>query len=122
MRTTATRHELERLLADDVPHGDLTTEALGISVIAGEMSFVARDAMVLALVEDAGALIELTGCEVDLHGGSGDVLKQGDPIPTARRRLRVAAFMEGGPNVDRDLVWRALATCRRGSRGRALRI
>ncbi len=84
MRTTATRHELERLLADDVPHGDLTTEALGISAVAGEMTFVARDAMVLALAEDAAALIELTGCKVDLHAGSGDALEPGDPILTAR--------------------------------------
>jgi molybdenum transport protein len=84
MPTAAIRHELERLLADDVPYGDLTTEALGISAIAGEMSFVARDAMVLALVEDAAALIDLTGCEVDLHAGSGDALKPGDPILTAR--------------------------------------
>ncbi len=84
MWTTATHHELKRLLADDVPYGDLMTEALGISAIAGEMTFVARDAMVLALVEDAAALIELTSCEVDLHAGSGDALKPGDPILTAR--------------------------------------
>lgn len=32
MRPAAFRSELERLLADDVPHGDLTTEALGIGV------------------------------------------------------------------------------------------
>ena len=33
--TAASRSELERLLADDVPHGDLTTDALGIGSVAG---------------------------------------------------------------------------------------
>ncbi len=84
MPTIASRHELERLLAEDVPYGDLTTDALGIGARAGEMCFAARDAMVLALVEDAAALIELAGGEVELRAGSGDVLKSGDPILTAR--------------------------------------
>lgn len=52
----ATRCDLERLLAEDAPYGDLTTEALGVGRVAGEMTFAARDAMVLALAEDAAAL------------------------------------------------------------------
>jgi molybdenum transport protein len=87
------------LLADDVPYGDLMTEALGRSAIAGEITFVARDAMVLALADDAAALIELTGCKVDLHAGSRDALKPGNAILTARRRLVLAAFVERGPNT-----------------------
>ena len=48
--TAAFRAELEQLLADDVPHGDLTTDALGIGSARGVMAFTARDSMVLALV------------------------------------------------------------------------
>ena len=81
--TAASRTELEQLLADDVPHGDLTTEALGIGAISGVMAFTARDAMVLALAEDAAAIIELAGCRVDLHAFTGTELGQGSPILTA---------------------------------------
>ena len=65
--TVASRAELEQLLLDDVPYGDLTTAALGIGAAAGSMQFTARDRMVLALAEDAAAIIELAGCKVDLR-------------------------------------------------------
>ena len=83
MRTVASRAELEQLLLDDVPYGDLTTDALGIDAVAGSMEFAARDRMVLALVEDAAAIIELAGCQVELHASSGNTLEQGSPILTA---------------------------------------
>jgi molybdenum transport protein len=84
MPTIATRAELECLLADDVPYGDLTTEALGIGNAAGTMEFAARDSMVLALAEDAAAIIEMSGCSVDLLAPSGMTLRPGAPILTAR--------------------------------------
>jgi len=84
MATVASRAELERLLDDDVPYGDLTTEALGITTIAGVMQFAARAPMVLALAEDAAGLIELSGCRVKLFAASGAVLEQGAPILEAR--------------------------------------
>ncbi|MGJ5095960.1 ModD protein [Bradyrhizobium oligotrophicum] len=78
--TIATHNDLEALLRDDVPYGDLTTETLGIGVEPGLMHFAARGRMVLALAEDAAALIELTGCHVELFAGSGTVLEEGAPI------------------------------------------
>jgi molybdenum transport protein len=83
VRTVASRAELEGLLADDVPYGDLTTDALGIGADQGLMQFTARDSMVLALAEDAAAIIELTGCRVELHASSGILLNRGAPILTA---------------------------------------
>jgi molybdenum transport protein len=80
MPTAASRAELERLLADDVPYGDLTTDALGIGAAPGSMAFAVRDKMVLALAEDAAAIIELTGCRVELLAQSGTVLDPGSPI------------------------------------------
>ncbi|HYA80806.1 MAG TPA: ModD protein [Methylocystis sp.] len=82
--TIASRHELERLLAEDAPYGDLTTETLGLGAVIGEMSFVARDAMVLALAEDAAALTALAGAQVELHAASGSTLAAGERILTAR--------------------------------------
>ncbi len=79
----ASRAELEELLADDIPYGDLTTDALGIGAASGTMQFAARDPMVLALAEDAAAIIELAGCRVELFASSGAMLEQGSPILTA---------------------------------------
>src|SRR6266567_4008813 len=81
--TVGSRAELEQLLADDVPYGDLTTDALGIGPVSGSMQFTARDAMVLALAEDAAAIIELAGCRVELFAPSGTTLEPGSPILTA---------------------------------------
>jgi molybdenum transport protein len=81
--TVASRAELEALLLDDVPYGDLTTDALGFGAASGTMQFTVRDAMVLALAEDAAAIIELAGCRVELFASSGAVLEQGSPILTA---------------------------------------
>lgn len=80
MATVASCAELERLLEDDVPYGDLTTEALGIGAVDGVMRLSARAPMVLALAEDAAKIIELSGCCVDLCAASGSVLQQGAPI------------------------------------------
>jgi molybdenum transport protein len=84
MVTVASRAELERLLEDDVPYGDLTTEALGIGAVSGVMRLSARAPMVLALAEDAAAIIELAGCRVELLASSGAALAQGAPILEAR--------------------------------------
>ncbi|MDH6263322.1 ModD protein [Bradyrhizobium sp. BR13661] len=84
MATVASRIDLERLLEDDVPYGDLTTEALGIGGMEGVMQFAARAPMVPALVEDAAAIIELAGCEVELFAASGAALEKGAPILQAR--------------------------------------
>ena len=83
-RQVASRVELEQLLLDDVPYGDLTTDALGIGAVAGSMQFTARDRMVLALAEDAATIIELAGCKVDLRACSGTALEPGSPILMAQ--------------------------------------
>jgi molybdenum transport protein len=80
----ATTDELERLLDDDVPYGDLTTEALDIGDRAGVMEFLARDPMVLALAEDAASIIGKCGCAVELNASSGSRLAAGAPILAAR--------------------------------------
>jgi len=107
--TIASRSELEALLADDIPYGDLTTDALGIGAIVGVMRFTARDQMVLALVEDAAALIELAGCRVELFAGSGAVLDKGAPILSADGP---ASALLRGWKVAQTLIeiWSGVAT------------
>jgi molybdenum transport protein len=105
----ASRAELEQLLADDVPYGDLTTDALGIGAANGLMEFAARDNMVLALAEDAAAIIELAGGKVDLHASSGAALEQGSPILTAHGP---ASALLRGWKVAQTLIeiWSGVAT------------
>jgi molybdenum transport protein len=109
MPTAASRAELERLLADDVPYGDLTTDALGIGAAPGSMTFTVRDRMVLALAEDAAAIIELTGCRVDLLAQSGTVLDPGSPILVAHGP---ASALLRGWKVAQTLIeiWSGVAT------------
>ena len=107
--TTAAYHELEALLRDDVPYGDLTTESLGIGAEPGLMQFAARDPMVVASAEDAAALIELTGCRVELLAASGTLLEKGAPI--LRAQGPAAALLRGW-KVAQTLVeiWSGVAT------------
>jgi molybdenum transport protein len=120
MSAAATTAELQRLLDDDVPYGDLTTEALGIGAQAGVMEFAARDPMVLALAEDAAAIIRLCGGEVELIATSGSKLVAGAPILTARgpasgllRSWKVAQTLieiwSGVATAARDIVEAARA-------------
>jgi molybdenum transport protein len=104
--------ELEELLADDVPYGDLTTQALGIGDAPGEITFAARDAMVAAEVESAGALLELAGCRVTLATKSGTMLAAGSKILAASGP---AAALHRGWKVAQTLVeiWSGVATAAR---------
>jgi len=109
---TANRTELEQLLADDVPFGDLTTDALGIRDCPGEMAFFARDPMVVAEVESGAAVLEIAGCSVTLATQSGTMLAAGASI------LRVtgpASALHRGWKVAQTLieVWSGVATAAR---------
>jgi molybdenum transport protein len=113
MLTVVSRAELARLLEDDVPFGDLTTEALGIGAAPGIMRFEARDPMVLALAEDAAAIIELAGCRVELLAHSGAALAPGSPILAAHGE---ASALLRSWKVAQTLIetWSGVATAARG--------
>ena len=107
--TSASRAELEALLLDDVPYGDLTTEALAIGATPATMTFTARDPMAVALVEDAAAIIDIAGGRVDLLVRSGDVLEAGTPILSAQGP---AAALLRGWKVAQTLIeiWSGVAS------------
>jgi molybdenum transport protein len=64
-------HALQQLLAEDVPYGDLTTEALEIGPRAGQIRFYARDAMTVCGAEEAARMFELCGADAELRTPSG---------------------------------------------------
>jgi molybdenum transport protein len=111
--TPAFQSELEILLADDVPFGDLTTAALGIGLSQGIMTFKARGPMVVAEVESAIGLLRLAGCSsVDSAVRSGDELDSGALILTARG---TAESLHRGWKVSQTLIeaWSGVATATR---------
>lgn len=109
MPTAATRSELERLLAEDTPYGDLTTDSLDIAACEGEMAFLARDAMTLAEVESAAAMLEIAGCSVERLAASCDRLQSGAPILIARGP---APALHRGWKASQTLIeiWSGVAT------------
>jgi len=66
-----TDHELHRLLSEDVPFGDLTTESLGIAARPGTIRFFARDPMRVCGVEEAARMFQLCGAEAEVVTLSG---------------------------------------------------
>ncbi len=68
---------LDTYLADDVTFLDLTTHALAIGGKPGRMTFSARNAMVVACIEEAGRMISRADAEVELHAASGDAQAAG---------------------------------------------
>lgn len=59
-------HELETLLAEDVPYGDLTTASLGINDQRARITFSTRERpLVVSCMEEAVRLCGLYGLEID---------------------------------------------------------
>ena len=112
MGPAASYGELERLVADDAPYGDLTTLALGIDHSPGRMEFCARDAMTIAEAESAATMLEITGCRVNLAARSGTALSPGAMILTAEGS---AASLHRGWKVSQTLIeiWSGVATAAR---------
>lgn len=70
-------HDLYELLADDVPAGDLTTEALAIGNARGHVSFHARGAMRVCGSEEAVRLFQIAGATARLHVASATTVEAG---------------------------------------------
>lgn len=75
--------DLDRFWAEDVPYGDLTTQALGIGAIPGRMVFRARADMVAAATEAAARLIVRAGASVTDIMVSGRAARAGDVLLVA---------------------------------------
>ncbi len=73
---------LKRLLAEDVPFGDLTTESLGLAGQPGRLEFRARDPMTVCGVEEAARLFMLAGAVAHLVTPSGATVDSGTVLLT----------------------------------------
>ncbi len=106
------RARLERLLFDDAPHGDLTTDTLGITDRPGQMRFTAREPMVAALTADAGYILEFAGAKVTLCAEDGQRLDTGAEI--LRAEGSAGALLRGW-KVAQTLIetWAGVATAAR---------
>ena len=79
-------HDLFRLLEDDVPSGDLTTDTLRIGGQAGRIEFRARQAMTVCAIEEAARLFELVGAQAEVLVASGSpVAKATTGVSVPRR-------------------------------------
>lgn len=63
--------ELLRILRDDCPHSDPTTEGLGIAGVPAHATLTARHDMVVCGVEEAARMFELSGASARIVVGSG---------------------------------------------------
>jgi molybdenum transport protein len=77
-------HQLQALLEDDVPCGDLTTQALGIGAQPAQLVFSARQAMTVCATEEAVRLFELAGAQARLVADSGTRAAVGERLLEGR--------------------------------------
>jgi molybdenum transport protein len=93
--------ELLRLLADDVPFGDLTTDSLGMGALLGYVVFQARQPMRLCAIEEAARLFELAGANTAILLPSGSDAVTGDVL---LRATGSAAALHRGWKVAQTMV------------------
>ena len=72
--------ELARILADDCPFSDLTTEGLGIAHVRAHATLTARHDMIVCGVEEAGRMFELAGATARLLVKTGERVAAGAPL------------------------------------------
>ena len=106
------RDRLERLLYDDAPFGDLTTDLLAIGARPGLMTFTARKDMVLALSAEAAAIVEIAGGKVEILAEDGKSLPAGAEI---LRATGPAGALLRGWKVAQTLIeiWSGVASAAR---------
>jgi molybdenum transport protein len=95
---TLSDHELETLLSEDVPYGDLTTKSLGIDTQRARITFATRERpLVASCTEEAIRLCGLYGLEID------GFVKSGTLIPP--KSVFLEAHGEAG-NIHR--IWKSV--------------
>jgi molybdenum transport protein len=92
---------VERLLAEDVPYGDVTTEAMGLEDVPGVMEFGTRFDCVVAGVAEAEAVLKKLGAEVEVFHKSGSLLSAKTPVMTAKA---TAGILHAGWKVAQNVM------------------
>ncbi|MCG6190473.1 ModD protein [Maribellus maritimus] len=79
-----TENDIDRLIEDDVPLGDITTYLLGLSDKKGKIELFARSAMTVCGVEEVVRMYKKVGLEIVSSLPSGTMLNEGDKLLEAR--------------------------------------
>ena len=79
-----TEHDIDRLIEDDVPAGDITTTLLELSGKKGSISLIARNEMIACCTEEAVRLYKKVGLEVYYSVASGTALQAGEKLLEAK--------------------------------------
>ena len=97
--------EIDRLIAEDVGFGDLTTRALGIVGQPGRIGFAARDPMVACATEEAARILNRLGAVPRLLVASGTAVTPGTLLLEA---TGAAGALHAGWKVAQTLIeWSA---------------
>jgi molybdenum transport protein len=97
--------EIDRLIAEDLGFGDLTTRTLSIVGRPGHISFAAREPMVASATEEAARILARLGAVPLLHVASGEAAAPGTLLLEATGD---AAALHAGWKVAQTLIeWSA---------------
>jgi len=118
-------HAVRSFLAEDIGYGDITTNALIDSKQEAEGRVVCQESAIVAGIEEALFLLELTGCQGTAKARDGERVKAGTMILSAlgparallgveRTLLNLLAHMSGVATATADLV----SIANRESRGK----
>jgi molybdenum transport protein len=77
-------NEIDRLIEEDVPYGDLTTTLLGIGDRDAEILFRSRENTVVCCTEEAALVLERCGASVTFLLKSGTPVNPGETILSAK--------------------------------------
>jgi molybdenum transport protein len=104
--------ELHRLIAEDCPYGDLTTQTLGIEKLPARLTFKARGPMTVAGIEEAARMFVLCEASASAKAQSGDRIESGALLLAAKGR---AGGLHRAWKVAQTFVeiWSGLATAAR---------
>lgn len=94
---------IDRLLLDDVQQGDLTTRALGIGSVNGEMHFIRRQAGRVSGVFVASRILLKLGLSVEVLAPDGEDAQAGETLLAAKGRAD--ALHQGWKVAQNVLEW-----------------
>ena len=79
-----TDKEIDDIIIEDVPYGDLTTVLLSIGNVSGSISFITREKTVVCGTEEASRIFTKLGIKLERYVSSGTVVAAGSEILTGR--------------------------------------
>jgi molybdenum transport protein len=93
--------EIDALIAEDLPYGDLTTHVLGIGGMPGRITFAARHPLVACGVEEAARILLRLGAGIEQATLSGTPLGAGELLLAA---TGPAGALHGGWKIAQTLM------------------